>query len=182
MLRWLVVSVSVLSVVNCAYQPRHVDAERTQTPAPAEVKAAANLDASYVSEVKFSKNESALGTQDQEVLRQLVTDARAAGKIDEIKVAVWADHAYPAKQKRLDSKERELASKRAKAIEEYLDSLDAGDVDVYNMAERPNAMEKLLNTSDARVKRALESAGLTGDKGGVTTKASRAVVMVVLDE
>lgn len=180
--RFMATALMLGFLVSCGGYPKKVD-EPTDTRAQAEAAAAAQLDASYVSEIEFRKNTAALDIAARESLRRLVQEARKAGKIDEIKVAVWADRPYPSvgKQK-LNEKERNLAYERARAIEDYLEELEVGDIDIYNMAERPNALERLMNTSDAKVKNVLESAGLSGPGTVLNSKTSRAVVMVVLED
>ena len=73
----------------------------------------------------------------------------------DVKVIAWSDSEYPAKkQKQLSKKDRELAERRASMLEDFLkQNLKSADVDTYNMAERPNTLENLFDTSDARLKR-----------------------------
>src|SRR5690348_2986481 len=121
MIKWLLVVGTSIWLANCANRPQRVETE-VSSPVPAEVNAAAKLDASYVSDIKFDKNQSALSAEAQEALTRLIQDAKSAGKIDEVKVAVWADRGYPAASKgKLNHKDRELADKRARAIADYLD-------------------------------------------------------------
>jgi hypothetical protein len=151
-----------------------------------EVKAVAQQnDASYVAEVSFDKGSAKLSTAAKNRLDAIVRDARAAGKVDEVKVVTWADAEYPAEPtKRLSKTQRDLAEKRSGAIRDYLKAGGAAmDVDTYNMAERPNAMERLLSTSDARVKRSLENAGIatTAHDLRFPENASKSMVMVILE-
>lgn len=103
--------------------------------------------------IKFQPGSAMLSDADKATLTNLVTDARATAKIDEITVAAWSDRAFPRGGTKLSDADRDLAEKRADAIEEHLDKqLQVTDVDTYNMAEDSNWLAKTLNTDDAELK------------------------------
>lgn len=164
---------------------RHADKSvATEKPAP-RTNAWANsagesLNAGYVGVVTFRKGSDMLSAGETARLNELVASAKAAGKIDEIRVISWADLKYPdAVQKKLEGSQRNLAGERGDNIKDYIeDKLDVSDVAVYNMAERPNAVEDFFNTSDARVKNALERAGLTADSIKNPNQESKALVLI----
>lgn len=171
-----------LGLAACSHGPKST--EDTTSISPATAAAARSVDAAYVSEVSFGETTTTLTPAAKAELKTLVDQAKATGRIDEIKVAAWADKEYPAAEvKKLTSKDRELAKKRANAVKDYLEKdLNVSDVEVFNMADRPSALERWMNTSDAKVKNALESSGIgtTANKSMLSSKASQAVVMVVL--
>lgn len=172
---------ALVATVGC----RHADkTAATEQPAP-RTNAWANtagesLNAGYVGVVNFRKGSDALSAAETARLNQLVASAKAAGKIEEIRVISWADLKYPdAVQKKLEGPQRNLAGERGDNIKDHIeDKLDVSDVAVYNMAERPTAVEDFFNTSDARVKNALERAGLTADTLKNPNQESKALVLI----
>ena len=155
------------------------------------IQAAANVQASNVTEIKFDKNSYTLSASARESLTNTIDEARKSGAIDGIKVVAWADQEYPtSQQKKLSKHDRELAEKRGDAIKKFIKtSLNEGGVKTYNMAKRPNSLSEMFNTSDTRVKTAMETAGIPqtnsdivngGKDMGVTGKASHAVIMVIM--
>ena len=85
--------------------------------------------------------------------------------------------------KKLGRSEINLATKRNKAVENYIKENRSIDVDSYNMAEQPNSFSKWINTTDARLKRSLVAAGLptTADDPQYPSKAGSSVVRVKLE-
>lgn len=157
-------------------------AETDKTSVGKAYEKAANLnDASFVTEIVFNKGSSELTADGKSQLRDILTAAQSRGKIEEVKVLAWADAEYP-KKGRLGKDASKLADERTQEIEGYIDdNLKDIDVDDYNMAESPDQIEKLFNTSDARVKKSLERAGLSQPKKtGMPAKSSRALVMVIV--
>lgn len=110
-----------------------------------------------VLEISFKKGSANLSEGDRVKLRSLIKSAREEGKIDKVIVATYADKAYrdTANNTYTDA-EKDLAEKRADNLEKVLDEIGAGDVDTYNMAEKPNWFEKNLKTDDATVKKAVK--------------------------
>lgn len=171
----------LLAVSACEGQPKRAE----ESVSKSTRHAARQAGASFVTEVQFSKGMAELTDASKKNLDELLTKARKAGEIDEVVVLAWADQAYPQKgEKTLSSDQVRVADHRRHAIKDYLKTVDRGlDVDTHNMAKRPNALQKLFETSDAKVKRAMEAAGL-GTKGTAKGELdkSKAIVMVVLDE
>ena len=151
------------------------------TVAEAYEKTANLNDASFVTEIVFNKGASELSADGKSQLRDILTAAQKRGKIEEVKVLAWADAEYPAKGK-LGKDATKLADDRSQEIEGYIvDNVKNVDVDDYNMAEQPAQLSKIFKTQDVRVKRSLETAGLAVPaKSGMPSKASRALVMVIL--
>lgn len=176
---------AMLLASGCSSMRHHdVSGQAVDARAPASEQAAAAMDASFVTDIAFRKNSADLTDEAREILRSMVLDAKSRGDLDEIKILAWADQEYPADHKKsLSEPSRKLADRRAANVESYLKSLvRVRDVDSYNMAARPNSVAKLLDTSDARVKNAMEATGIptTDTKASLTGKASHAVVMVML--
>lgn len=185
-------SVIAFAIVGCEHsykktadyeQPQQTKPVEIEATAPPEVRAASQLLSAYVSKVEFSPTSKDLSDAEKARIRETLVNAKAAGKIDDIKVAVWADHGYPSSRaKHLPKDQRVLAEERGDIIKKYIkDELKMGDVKIYNMAERPNSFQDFFNTSDSKVKNALERNGVT--QGGILAKdsASKAVIMVEME-
>lgn len=137
--------------------------------------------------VSFEAGRSALTAEAKQAMQQLVKDARAKGKVDEIKIAVWSDNPAPRSGEQLAERDKQLAAKRAEAIQTYLKDLKVGDVDTYNMAERASWLGRTFHTDNAELK---EEIGRGGDSPMSTREfqifkdkgaASKAVLLVILD-
>jgi len=154
--------------------------------ADAETEAASKaLGASKVSEISFSEGKANLSDEAKDDIRGLVNEAKESGKIDELKVAVWADREYPTKNTKASKGDIDLARKRADAIKDFIKKeLDVSDVKTYNMTERPNALQRFLHTPTAKMKKTMETQGAAPrteeETGffGTKAKASKAVIMV----
>jgi len=176
-------SLVVLALVAVGCRSGHKTHDAAVSP---ETKAVGQKnEASYVAEVKFDKGSSVLSEDARAELDRVIANAASSGKIDQIKILTWADAEYPADvQKALPKPQRDLVSRRNKAMNDYIKAKTSGvNVDTYNMAERPNALEKLFNTSDARIKRSLENAGMS-DSATVlrsSANASKSTVMLIMD-
>lgn len=142
-------------------------------------------DASYVTEFSFKKGSAILTENAKGDLRRVISDAKQNAKIKEVKVITWSDSEYPSSEaKKLSSAERDLVKKRNNAIRDYVKSYSEGvDVDTYSMAERPGMLQEMFNTSDARIKKSMQDAGIatTGSAGRAAAKSSKSVVMVVTE-
>lgn len=158
-------------------------ATKATTPAEPYKKAAEANQASFITEVVFNKGSSNLTADGRSQLKDIYESAKAQGKVEEVKILAWADADYPnGKKKQLGDDARRLADDRALEIKGYFEDNARGvDTDVHNMAEKPNDIEKLLKTKDERVKRSLARAGFTEpQKAGIPSKASRALVLVIV--
>lgn len=180
-----IIGVTVLAA-GCASDSKRADYSdsKRQNLSKSDNTAATELDAASVSKIHFSKASAVLDAADKKHIRDQILAAKAQGEIDEIKVVVWADQKYPIEsKKKLSDAQLKLAESRGDAIRNYVEEqLDIADVDIYNMAERPNAFERLFRTSDARVKTALERSGVNADTGLATPNQSQALVMVVMED
>ena len=102
--------------------------------------------------ITFESGKATLTTDSENKIRELVNEARAAGKIDEVKVAVWSDNPAPREGEELAKTDRELAKARVKAIEKCLKQHKVTDVEAYNMAERASWLSRVFNTDAAGFK------------------------------
>lgn len=183
-----IVVLSLFSTIACSHKSPYSAGGSTQVDTQsdeykqAQVDAAAQLNAAFVGTVEFDRGSGSLSPDDNQKLSQIIEEAKMKGSIDEVKVVAWADQYYPsADLKKLSAAQRDLADKRASNIKNYLqDNLSVDDVDTYNMAERPNYLEEILKTSDAKVKSALETAGVSANPEVVKSKTSQAMVMVIM--
>ncbi|WP_413942775.1 hypothetical protein [Bdellovibrio sp. HCB-162] len=177
------VLISGVFVIGCSTREKR-EAMKT-TPSHSARQVAAAEEAPYVTEFSFAKGSSELSETAKQDLRRLITDAKRNSNIKELKVISWADKEYPSKStKKLSSAERDLVKKRNDAIRDYVKDYSTGiDVDTYSMAERPGAIKEMLNTSDARVKKSLETAGIPTTESTVKSpsKASKSIVMVITE-
>lgn len=182
----LLLSSLILTLGACA--SKEMPKETAGAPATSiEAKQlAAENQSSYVTEVGFARGGRGLSTEAKGKIDNIVKEAGANGKIDDVKVIVWADQEYPSVNAgELSHAQRKLADQRGEAIKKYLNQDRRGvDVDVYSMAERPGAISRLLDTTDARFKRSLEIAGIPNTDTSVKapSKVGKAIVMVLLED
>ena len=182
-----------LFAVSCANQPKNVS-DNNQTPRKSYAEetesravissAAHEVGAQQFVEISFSPGSSTLTQNSKSSLDQLIKRSANNGKIDEVLVLSWSDQELPSDNlKKLGRSEINLATKRNKAVENYIKENRSIDVDSYNMAEQPNSFSKWINTTDARLKRSLVAAGLptTADDPQYPSKAGSSVVLVKLE-
>ncbi|KHD89617.1 MAG: hypothetical protein OM95_02510 [Bdellovibrio sp. ArHS] len=150
--------------------------------------ASKNLGAAMVTEISFDEGQAALNDSAKEEIRGLIKSAKESGKIDELKVAAWADREYPAKDTKASKSDIDLAKKRGENIKAFVKKeLAVNDINTYNMTERPNALQKFFKTPTEKTKTALEQSGSapkTQDETGFfgqKAKASKAVIMVYME-
>lgn len=148
--------------------------------------AADRLGATQVKEVSFDKSSDKLTDAQKADIRAAIQEAAQKGKIDEVKVLAWSDKEYPSENGKQTKEEVGLAKKRINYIKSFLkEELKIKSVDTHNMAERPNSLEKMFNTSDAKVKNTAEASGAAPTEGNtgifdLKAQASKGVVMVFL--
>lgn len=147
------------------------------------------LGAKMVSEVNFEEGKSDLTAASKEEIKAFVASARQNGKIGEVKLAVWSDREYPAKDTKASKADVKLAEDRAKTLSNYLKKdLKVDSVNAYNMTERPNALQKFVKTPTEKVKSTMEATGaapVTEAETGVFSQkaqAKKAVLMLYMKE
>lgn len=137
----------------------------------------------YLTEVSFLVGSATIDSIDQKKISSLIKQAKSFGEIDTVKLVTWADRGYPRKDEKVSKDQISLADRRNKNMKNYIKSLDKKlSVDTYNMTERPNAIDRLMNTDNLKIKRSLERAGITEVDGVINSPAKerKAIVMVIL--
>jgi hypothetical protein len=139
-----------------------------------------------LTEVVFGRGSTDLSDDAKQVLRDTLAKVKSEGKtIKDITVISWADKEYPPEHKgQLDPNERRLADDRNATIRDFM--IDGGaptDFKKINMAEQPDALEKLIKTSpNVKVKKSLEDAGVAHPyRTGMPLKASHAMILIDLN-
>jgi CHAD domain-containing protein len=133
--------------------------------------------------VTFEKGMASLKADAMEQIKKTIEEAKATGPIREIKVVSWADQEYPASGEKASKESIKLAEARNDSVKRYLKTLKVGSVRSYNMARRPNALQELFHTSQAKVKDKMEATGEApkqNDTGlfGINAKASDSLILV----
>lgn len=146
---------------------------------------AAEQKAEFSTEVTFQKKKDTLEAAEKEKIQKILKSSRSQGVIKEVKVITWADAEYPSVHtKKLSQEERKLVDNRNKNIENFLQS-QVSDLKIksYSMAERPHALKDLIGSSDARIKKSLETAGIPNTDTSVKfpSKASKSIVLIILE-
>lgn len=147
--------------------------------------AAKSLGASTAEEVSFKEGTAQLTDSAKDSLRNVMKSAKENGTIEQVKVIAWADREYPVKGTKAPKEDVKLANERIQSIKRFLKAdQNVADVSGYNMTQRPNGVQKWLNTPQASVKDTLENTGAaprTNEETGLfghKAQASRAVLMV----
>lgn len=184
----LIIFFTILSVVGCSssVHKKIVENQRKSRLEEAEGRTVTNAvamkaRASDFVEIQFKKGSTFLSDFSKSSLGSLINVASHEGKIDKIIILSWSDEEYPSKQlKVLPKKQKELALKRNKVIEEYINTMRSVDISTYNMAERPNVISKLFKSTDSNLKDSLLAAGLptTADSPEYASKASHSVILI----
>ena len=173
-----------LALTACSSSSKKYETASTPPVSREAKQLAAEEKAPYVAELAFKKGSSNLSSDAKASLNRLITKAQAAGKIDQVKVVTWGDSEYPSTDtKKLSKAEVDLVKKRNSNIEKYIESETRSSVKTISMAERPGAISEFIGTSDAKVKKSLEQAGIpTTDSSSKTpSKSSRSIVIISLE-
>ncbi|MGZ3693973.1 MAG: hypothetical protein ACXWQO_07210 [Bdellovibrionota bacterium] len=151
-----------------------------------EKHAASELGAQEVAEIHFKRGSTHISKKEAKKLNAAIAKAQSTGKVDEIKIVGWADREFPSYNSgSLPKPDQKLADRRNEAIRQALEPQVKGvAVDKYNMAVYPNGVDRLFKTSDFRVKRSLEQAGIPNTDSGVKmpVMSGKALVMILLDK
>lgn len=151
-------------------------------------QAVSDLGAASATEIKFEPGQTEITAEAQAELKRVIDESRKNGEIKKIEVAVWADQEYPADKNKAPKAAKDLAKKRAENLEKHLEkNLYVKEVKIFNMADRPNVIQKAFRTTALKTKEALEKTGAAptheNETGlfGLKGKASQAVVMIFQD-
>lgn len=196
MKKWIIYNLMVLigvgMLAGCSSRPTEKEVTGSANPL-ASLQAssiegqqlAAEQKAEFSTELTFQKKKDTLSTAEKEKIQRLLKNSRSQGAIKEVKVITWADSEYPSVHtQKLSQEERQLVENRNKNIENFLQS-QISDLKIksYSMAERPNALKDLVGSSDARIKKSLETAGIPNTDTSVKfpSKASKSIVLIILE-
>ncbi len=176
----------VLAGCSSSPTPRNVPVTESKDTRTVEAKyAASEIGAQEVAEVHFARGSTQISASEMKKLNAALAKAQAAGEVDEIKIVSWADREFPSfNQGSLSKPDQNLADKRNDVLSKTLEAkVKDVDMDKYNMAVYPNGVDRLFKTSDFRVKRSLEQAGIPNSESGVKrpAMASKALVMILLE-
>lgn len=181
----------ICNLLGCSSHPKESEviapARHKSTQPTVGIEAtqvAAEQNAEFVMEINFNKKEKELSKENKAKLHKFLGDASRKGELSQVKVISWADSEYPSVHtKRLSVEERKVANDRNNAIKSYIDEKKMNiDVGTYSMAERANALKEFVGTSEARVKKSLEIAGIPTTDTSVKfpSKASKSIIMIIM--
>lgn len=180
---------ATLFVVACSSKPKDVSTESAkekQANPSAQVsmeakQLAAENESQVLTEISFRKGSAELSPLSLQKLEKLLKSVQNQGEIEQIRVISWADQAYPTKEIReLSDDQKKLADQRNHSIQTYLMTKDKRiPIEAVNMAVRPSTLNNMWGSPDSRIKKSLESLGLTNV--GSEAKASQAIIMVEID-
>jgi outer membrane protein OmpA-like peptidoglycan-associated protein len=184
-----------LLIAACSSEPKTITTKEedggraVQTNPQASMMAkqvAAEQDAPYVAEISFPKGSTTLTADAKRKLQQLFKSVSSPDQVKSVKVVTWADQDYPSEQaKKLADNQVQIAKKRNEEIQKYLQTnYQDLKMDLHSMAERPAPLKGMLGTSDARIKRSMEEAGIptTDSVKNMPSKASKSIVMLTLKD
>lgn len=186
LIRNLVALTALIVLISACASKEEKKANADSTPRASQeaVYVANEQNTPYVTEHKFKPGGDVLSRTFKGELQRIYQEAMSHGKIESVKVIAWADLEYPAATtKKLSKEQIRLADKRGNEVKRYLHSLNSDlSVEIFNMAKRPRLISELLATDDARIKQALEVAGIpnTNTSVKVPSKAAHAIVMYLL--
>lgn len=193
----LVLSATFVGLVACHSKPKSMSEKSEQTTTgemtsneikgvasasdPAK-KIAAEQNAQFVTEVTFDEGSSRLSGPAKRQISTLLSSLKTGGKIEDVKVISWSDQAYPRKgQPQLSKDQERIAEARNKEIQKFIHSQNKDvPVELHSMARRPSSVSQLWGSDDARIKKTMESFGVS--QSGETEKTSQSIVMVVTDD
>jgi hypothetical protein len=112
--------------------------------------------------------------------------AKQEGKIDVVKLITWSDMEYPSvNTQKLPKKEQDLVIKRNNSLETFIHKINTNlKVEKISMAQRPGWLKRMISSDEAKVKKSLETGGISNTDTSVKTpaKASKAILIVTLEK
>lgn len=182
----------VLFIVGCSGKPTQEEVVGTSQPHSSEQtvsieskQIAVEQKADYVAELKFNRRQSFLTEKQKKLLSDQLKLAESQGKVQEIKVITWADQDYPSEQKKtLGKSQLELADRRNSAVQDFLKRYRQNvKIKTYSMAERANAFKEFIGSSEARIKKSLETAGIaiSDEPSRNRSQASKSIVLFLAE-
>lgn len=189
----LIIFLTAILILSCSNKPT---LEEVAAPSAPQKKSegisietqqlASEQKADFSTEISFEKKKAQLGKNDQEKIRKLLAESARKGPLDRVQVLTWSDSEYPSVYtKKLSEEERQLVNDRNQAIEKFIREQNSEvQIKTYSMAERPNIIKEFVGSSEARLKKSLERAGIPNTDTSVKfpAKASRAILLIDLKE
>lgn len=124
-------------------------------------------------EINFTRGQSQLDSLAQQRLASTIREASLRGKIDQVQILTWGDSDSAASQ--ASAAEVKLVAERNQALISYF-SGKPFPTKAYNLAQRPSALQELLNSGDMRLRNTINSAGYASPR----LNSSRALVLVLM--
>ncbi len=147
--------------------------------------ASVQLGAARVAQVEFDTGQSSIKPAEKDEVKTAIEEAKKNGKVSEVRIFSWADQEYPAKGVKAPQSSVRLAEQRAESLKNMMKKdLGVTEVETYNMAKRPNALQDMLKTGTAKAKAQMETTGVAPTKPedtglfGLKGKKSAAVILV----
>ena len=191
--KFLLIMIIALEIISCSKQTvktKTTDTTKTQNIATPQEKPSSEAkllakkqETTFMSEFSFKKGKSELSSSSKKQLNAINKKALEKGKIEIIKVITWADQEYPtAIKNNLSQDQQLLVEKRNEKIKKYLQKIASNtihDIELISMPQRPSFLKNLLSSDDAKIKRDLESAGIS-DTETSSIKGSKKSKSIVL--
>ena len=140
--------------------------------------------ASYYTELSFDHGSALLSDSDRTALQDLIRRSMNHGEVDQVTIVSWADMDYPTEGKhKLPASQKKLADARNERIKQFLKATYPSlEVSTINMAKRPNAVQELFKTADARTKQSFENAGIATTEADMNppAKTSKSLVLSMM--
>jgi len=189
----MLITIEISSCSKQSIKAKDAESAKTQTiaiqqelPSTEAKQLAKAQETTFVAEFSFKKGKEELSASSKKQLDFLSKKALEKGKIEKIKVITWADQEYPSAIKnKLSLDQLALVNKRNEKIKKYLQKINPDkihDIELVSMAHRPSFLKNLLSSDDAKIKRSLESAGISdtdsGSKKG--SKKSKSIVLFIV--
>ena len=136
--------------------------------------------------LQFEKGKSTLTAESQNFLNELAKKASRPGReITGLKVLAWADTEYPeGTEEKARKKDIALARDRGTIVKKYIqeDLHSFERIEVFNMAKKPDIVDRLIKDEEFRVKQDVARTGVSSTRlpSGETswTKAGKVIVIV----
>lgn len=179
-------NITILSVFLISFSCAHRSPEKRAAVVKRDLAQEAFERSPYTA-VEFPKGKSDLTEMNKKYLRDFARKAEQSGReIEEIKVLAWSDKEYPGETKsQATVKDVILANARANTIREYIrkDLNTRSEIDVFNMAKKPDLFSSLTQGQDYRVKEDIEQSGVSATRlpSGQTSYTKAGKVLVIID-
>jgi hypothetical protein len=185
-MRFLIIPALLLHACAAAKLPANVPVTERKDPVAVEAKFAGNeIGAQYVVQVRFKKNSAEISSKELKDIAAALSQAEASGGVGSVQLVAWADaESAGLKKASLPPHDQRLAEKRLGTLKTALaEKVPEKSLGSHNMAQSPSAIDRLIATSDFKLKQALESAGVNQqEKKGTVSLASKGLVLIFVKE